>query len=459
MNRPSRRLAIGALVLLVVAFPLGCETDPSITDPAAALFQGVQLSSSAAFVPNGGGQTELSAQVLSPTGQALRGVRVVFETTAGDFPGGSEAMTDEAGFARTSLQTSNRAVVKASVGDMQSDGMIVDVDSPVTIDIDHAGKAFKGQSEQFQISAKRKDGHAVMGKLKVQWGDGKSNTYDDFNKSTKVNHTYSETGNYKMKAEITQLAGQKDTGTESVEVAASVKIQVNVTADPAFPVVGRSVTFAVTAVREDGADGKGSLLFEFGDGTQATKQNFDGKALFNKQYKEEGTYRAMATLSATNGADDSASVSVKVSEKGAKVAGDDELDLGQVTFLHANISRWTQSSRITKVSIGSGQVCVYHTKAGRWPVKVLSGVAVEGNPWVVVKRDGRWYAGTYEWLRPGQICKGITAGNIGGHIKQSPLANWRPRSGEQIGFIVSTLSRDANRTSNERTNVVLVRWP
>jgi hypothetical protein len=62
-------------------------------------------------------------------------------------------------------------------------------------------------------------------------------------------------------------------------------------------------------------------------------------------------------------------------------------------------------------------------------------------------------------LRPGQVCKGITAANIGGHIKQSPLANWRPRSGEQVGFMVSTLARDANRTSNERTNVVLVRWP
>ena len=24
------------------------------------------------------------------------------------------------------------------------------------------------------------------------------------------------------------------------------------------------------------------------------------------------------------------------------------------------------------------------------------------NPWVIAQVNGKWYAGTYEWLRPGQ---------------------------------------------------------
>jgi PKD repeat protein len=455
----SWQIAVGVFALAIAVLPLGCSTDPGVTDPVAALFEGVLLTTSKGFVPNGGGQAELTAQVVSKSGQPLRGVRVVFETTAGEFLTGAEAATDESGTARTTLQTGDRAVVRARVGEMQSGATMVDIDSPVTIDIDAASKVFEGQTAQVEVSAKRKDGHAVTGELTVDWGDGKSSTLEGFTKSATVGHRYSKTGSFELEAEITQTAGQKDTSSSDIRVEESVDIEVDITANALFAEVNNRVTFTVTATREDGKPGLGRVLIDFGDGEVDERTNFDGRTNFNHRFEEEGEYRVKATLSASNGADDSASVAIEVGESAVTVAGNDELDLGQVSFLHANISRWPATSTITDVRITGSQVCVYHTKAGKWPVKSLSGVAVEGNPWVVVNRDGRWYAGTYEWLRPGQICKGITAGNIGGHIKQAPLANWRPRSGEQVGFIVSTLARDANRTSNERTNVKLVRWP
>ena len=64
-----------------------------------------------------------------------------------------------------------------------------------------------------------------------------------------------------------------------------------------------------------------------------------------------------------------------------------------------------------------------------------------------------------EWLRPGQVCKGVTQTNIGPHTKKSPLSSWVPTSGEVVGFAMSTPARSALRTSNERTNIVLVTWP
>ena len=131
------------------------------------------------------------------------------------------------------------------------------------------------------------------------------------------------------------------------------------------------------------------------------------------------------------------------------------IDLGAVTWLHTNVSSWAETSRITSTSIGNPPICIGHTMAGRWPVKN----GLEGNPWIFVNMNGRWYAATYEWLSPGQTCKGIHADNIGPHIGIPPLSSWRPRSGELVGLMVSARARSGGDTVSERSNVVMVRWP
>ena len=131
------------------------------------------------------------------------------------------------------------------------------------------------------------------------------------------------------------------------------------------------------------------------------------------------------------------------------------IDLNSVKWLHTNVSGWAETSRITNVSIGNPPICIEHTKAGRWPAKN----GLEGNPWIFVNLNGQWYAGTYEWLASGQICKGIHAGNIGEHIGIPPLNSWRPRSGELVGFMVSARARAGGDTVSERSNVVMMRWP
>jgi hypothetical protein len=137
----------------------------------------------------------------------------------------------------------------------------------------------------------------------------------------------------------------------------------------------------------------------------------------------------------------------------------DELVLSAVTWLHADISEWTQSSTITAVRIRQTGLCVQHTMAGRWPVYVDGGVAGEGNPWIFANIGGQWYGATFEWLRPNQECKGITRLDIGPHTKRSPMATWVPAHGETVGFAMSTPARSNLRTTNQRSNVVLVVWP
>jgi hypothetical protein len=147
------------------------------------------------------------------------------------------------------------------------------------------------------------------------------------------------------------------------------------------------------------------------------------------------------------------------SSSGGGGGGSDDLDLGAVTWLHTNISGWRVTSTVTNVTVSGSSICIRHTKAGAWPIVTVGGTPLEGNPWVIANIGGKWYAGTYEWLRPGQVCKGITAGNIGPHIKRSPMTSWRPRSGETVYFGVSTGARFGGGHGDQRSNFVKVTWP
>ena len=152
-------------------------------------------------------------------------------------------------------------------------------------------------------------------------------------------------------------------------------------------------------------------------------------------------------------------------------SGADEIDVSEVTWLHTNVGGWPAASTVTDVRIRdvpAGGICIEHTKAGVWPgTRTQGGSNLAGNPWVFGNVNGRWYAATYEWLRPGQICKLTVAGGhgrpsreLGPHIKRPPLDNWVPRSGEMVGFMVSTPARfGPEGPVRERSNIVLVRWP
>ena len=100
--------------------------------------------------------------------------------------------------------------------------------------------------------------------------------------------------------------------------------------------------------------------------------------------------------------------------------------------------------------------------SGRWGSTPFFDIEVEGNPWVFAKFGGRWYAGTYDWLRPGQVCKGVTGPEFGvDQVRIPPMdASWGgPRTGEEVGFMVSTRARDEVRNGEERTNIKVIRWP
>jgi hypothetical protein len=127
--------------------------------------------------------------------------------------------------------------------------------------------------------------------------------------------------------------------------------------------------------------------------------------------------------------------------------------LGAVNWLHTDVSGWAQTAKMN-VSFSGDMISLNYDKANVWPGRD----GLNANPWIFVFQGGVWYGATWEWFRVGQTSKPkrVVAGD---HIKVSPLNNFKPRSGEIYGFMVSGLARSSTRNVQERSNVDLVVWP
>jgi len=136
---------------------------------------------------------------------------------------------------------------------------------------------------------------------------------------------------------------------------------------------------------------------------------------------------------------------------------DPTLNLSGVSWLHTDVSGWEQTGTLKSVLVNSSTITLDYDKANVWPGVSADGTILNANPWIFVKQDGKWYAATFEWLRPGQTSKDIKSVN-GDHIKQSPLKDFVPKNGEVYGFMVSGLARASERNVQERTNIVMYEW-
>ena len=125
-----------------------------------------------------------------------------------------------------------------------------------------------------------------------------------------------------------------------------------------------------------------------------------------------------------------------------------------IKWLHTDVSSWPVTASLS-VNFSGSTINFPYSKSREWPAVDGS----NGNPWVIAKKDGQWYAATFEWLKFGQTSKPkSTVG--GGNIKACPLCgSWAPSSGERVGIMVSGLARSKLRSVKERSNVVMVTWP
>jgi hypothetical protein len=227
------------------------------------------------------------------------------------------------------------------------------------------------------------------------------------------------------------------------------------------------VTFTVTA-SSAGQPASGRVRIEFGNGQTADLGQIAGTGSATHTFTE-GRYDVTAVFTRADGNETRSAIPVDVQPETRPLSAGDQIDPALITWVSMteNISNWPVTSRITDWSFdGNATVCIYHTKLGLWPL-----VSIDENPpnleaqiGVVAKIGGRWYGGPYDWMRPGSACKYEPPYNWGpDQIRVWPLdASWPgPRSGDEVGLYMSTPSsnRPPVRSVNERTNIILVRWP
>lgn len=277
-----------------------------------------------------------------------------------------------------------------------------------------------------------------------------------------------------VNAVVVARIGTLDSEPITVRVGPTLRLTLSTT--PAQPFAGDPVTVNVRASASDGSVPRGRLKIALGTGQVADLGVVVESGTVTFTYPAAGGYNITAEFTDDFGTLLRETIRITVQAKpvvpppdpspspnpGGPSAGTDEIDPRLITWLHRDVSNWSITSQITDIRITDSQVCIDHTKAGQFPQSPFFDIVVEGNVWIVAQFNGRWYAGTYDWLRPGQICKGVTAPEFGvDQIRIPPMdASWPgPRSGETVGFLVSSRARDNVQAGEERTNIKLVRWP
>jgi hypothetical protein len=145
-------------------------------------------------------------------------------------------------------------------------------------------------------------------------------------------------------------------------------------------------------------------------------------------------------------------------------------DFGAVTIVGSpDVRGWPITSHITSLGFSPGTIHLDHSRRGTWPPVVIApdGTTQESTLWVFFNINGRWYGTGAERWRPFQTDKALTKpsdigpGWLYDPSRWGPMANYVPRPGELVGFMVAAGSTrsDANVAVAERSAVILVPFP
>ena len=131
-------------------------------------------------------------------------------------------------------------------------------------------------------------------------------------------------------------------------------------------------------------------------------------------------------------------------------------DLSDVVFTEAaQVKNWPVTTNMN-LSIGGGFINMPFSATNTWPRVTIFGTSVNANAWGIVKENGVWKAGTWEWMRPGGTSKPLEKFRTGHflYIRTVPL-----KAGDLYGFFVSGTAR-AGLTNNipQRSNYVVYEW-
>jgi hypothetical protein len=291
----------------VRAFSGGISSgDPLTVTVGAAAAGKVELLANPSALPASGGVVQLTAVVSDAVGNRLSSVPVTFTTDAGVLSTTS-ATTDGNGEARSSLSTTAKARVTASVVGGTSTSLTATLDIPVRVGPTvamtiPASSLVPGVPAVFSVTVTA--GGAVVRTAMIEFGDGDKQSLSTSGTSL-VTHVYGSSGTYIVTAEATDAAGETVTATASVSVQPIVVI-VSLSVAPTTLTTSTPTVFTATATTNPTGASIERYEWDFGDGSTRTTSG----PSTSHQYAVGGGRRYTATVRAvtTSGASGSAQI-------------------------------------------------------------------------------------------------------------------------------------------------------
>jgi hypothetical protein len=258
-------------------------------------------------VSQSGGTVTISALVLDPFGNALPGVNVAFSASTGAL-GATTALSDGSGIARTTLTTSQTATVTAVAGAAKADVQVT-VSTAPTVTITVSANPTAGQPTAFTFTptggTTGNSSPRQIATLRVDFGDGQSQTLSNITSAVGVTHTYQRAGGYTVTATTVDVAGNTGISSTAIVVGFENLPTITLTALPnpvslAGPAQG-VVTFTATAgTAGAGAPPVRSVRVTLSDGTVLFSGSASGSATY--KFSATGPYTVTATVTDANGA-------------------------------------------------------------------------------------------------------------------------------------------------------------
>ena len=119
-------------------------------------------------------------------------------------------MTDANGEARTTLTASRTATMKATVGGVESNSIVVTVDDALGLDVDVSANPTAGATTTFSIVVTVPAGANPASRVEIDFGDGESRSLNvpSTGGTTTVAHIYDEDGTYTVRVRVIDTAGR-----------------------------------------------------------------------------------------------------------------------------------------------------------------------------------------------------------------------------------------------------------
>lgn len=236
----------------------------------AAAAGAVAVSATPASVSQSGGTVTISALVLDPSGNPLPGVSVLFSSTTGSLST-TTAISDATGVAKVTLTTQATATVRATAGTVSATVEVV-VSSAPSVTITATGPFIANQPAAITITPAAGSGNGSprqIATLRVDFGDGTSETRTNVTGPIGLTHTYRNAGGYTITATATDVAGNTSISSTAIVVGFEVipTITMTVTPNPVLTAQRGVATFTVTAAAGTGGPPIRNVRVTLADGT------------------------------------------------------------------------------------------------------------------------------------------------------------------------------------------------